>query len=185
MITPAFHLAQTATHLTITAICPSITVSGPSHPDSSQPPRPPCPSLTASLPSLGLLSRLETSDIEIHTQDTHFSLHTPPYFLRLSLPGPCHEDDDSSARYDQLTGALIVSLTKLNPGDDFVGLDDTERLLRTDQIKNIELSDEQMGVSVPEGMRDERMDALVKERKILLEGTGRPLPNAAMPHAKD
>ncbi|KAL7410666.1 SHQ1 protein-domain-containing protein [Mrakia frigida] len=116
-----------------------------------------------------LCPAINSTDIEIHTQDTHFSLHIPPYFLRLSLPGPCIEDDSSSAKYDPPTGALVVSLTKLNKGDEFVGLDDMDRLLSSyNNKKPVVIKDEDLAVG-PEVVRDERMEELLKERKILLE----------------
>lgn len=121
------------------------------------------------------MSPFQSHDIEIHTYDTHFSLHIPPYFLRLDLPGPVIEDDSSSAKYDAPTGALVVSLTKLNPGDEFVGLNDMDKLLGAYKNKITshleEDKEEEMEISSAlGGGADETREALLRERKILLEG---------------
>jgi hypothetical protein len=54
---------------------------------------------------------------------------------RLTLPGQVIEDDESSAKYDIASGILSISLSKVNPGENFPDLDLTNRLLaRTGEI---------------------------------------------------
>ncbi|KAI0003212.1 SHQ1 protein-domain-containing protein [Russula compacta] len=47
---------------------------------------------------------VRASEIEIHVDDTLFSLHVAPYFLRLDFPASLIEDDRSSAVYDPASG---------------------------------------------------------------------------------
>ncbi|KAL5533004.1 hypothetical protein ACEPAF_4778 [Sanghuangporus sanghuang] len=72
---------------------------------------------------------VRASDIEIHVDDTFFSLHINPYFLRLNFPSPVVEDDASSAVYDPASGYLTVTLTKAMPGSEFKDLDVLAKLL--------------------------------------------------------
>ena len=65
----------------------------------------------------------------MHIEDTLFSLHINPYFLRLSLPGEVVEDDRSSAKYDPVSGYVTVTLTKKVPGENFKDLDVLAKLL--------------------------------------------------------
>lgn len=65
----------------------------------------------------------------MHVEDTLFSLHINPYYLRLTLPGAVIEDDDSSAVYDPATGYLCVTLTKKLPREHFNDLDILAKLL--------------------------------------------------------
>jgi protein SHQ1 len=53
----------------------------------------------------------------------------------LTLPGQVVEDDESSAKYDIASGILSISLSKVNPGEEFPDLDLTNRLLaRTGEV---------------------------------------------------
>lgn len=61
--------------------------------------------------------------------DTLFSLHVNPYFLRLNFSYPLQEDDQSSAKYDPSAGMITVTLTKANPGQEFKDLDLMAKLL--------------------------------------------------------
>ncbi|KAL5511512.1 hypothetical protein ACEPAH_4729 [Sanghuangporus vaninii] len=72
---------------------------------------------------------VRASDIEIHVDDTLFSLHVNPYFLRLNFPSPVVEDDASSAVYDPASGYLTVTLTKAMPGSELKDLDVLAKLL--------------------------------------------------------
>ena len=61
--------------------------------------------------------------------ETLFTVHINPYFLRLNFSHPLLEDDASSAVYDPSTGYLTVTLTKEVPGQDFKDLDLLAKLL--------------------------------------------------------
>ncbi|QRV86228.1 box H/ACA snoRNP assembly protein SHQ1 [Ceratobasidium sp. AG-Ba] len=72
---------------------------------------------------------VRASDVEIHVEDTLFSVHINPYFLRLNFPCPVLEDDDSAASYDPASGTLTVRLTKETKGTHFPDLDLLAKLL--------------------------------------------------------
>ncbi|KAG9125031.1 hypothetical protein FRC07_009229 [Ceratobasidium sp. 392] len=72
---------------------------------------------------------VRAADAEIHVEDTLFSIHINPYFLRLNFPHPVLEDDDSSATYDPASGTLTVRLTKETKGTHFPDLDLLAKLL--------------------------------------------------------
>ncbi|KII89034.1 hypothetical protein PLICRDRAFT_40686 [Plicaturopsis crispa FD-325 SS-3] len=72
---------------------------------------------------------IRASEVEIHVDDTLFTLHINPYFLRLNFSGSLLEDDQSSAKYDAESGYLNVTLTKEVPGQEFKDLDLLAKLL--------------------------------------------------------
>ncbi|KAI0664996.1 SHQ1-domain-containing protein [Cubamyces menziesii] len=72
---------------------------------------------------------VRASDVEINVDETLFSVHINPYFLRLNFSHPLTEDDASSAVYDPSTGYLTVTLTKEVPGQEFKDLDLLAKLL--------------------------------------------------------
>ncbi|KAG9102647.1 hypothetical protein FRC06_001521 [Ceratobasidium sp. 370] len=72
---------------------------------------------------------VRAADVEIHVEDTLFSIHINPYFLRLNFPHPLLEDDESSAAYDPASGTLTVRLTKETKGAHFPDLDLLAKLL--------------------------------------------------------
>ncbi|KAJ7062149.1 SHQ1 protein-domain-containing protein [Mycena amicta] len=73
---------------------------------------------------------IRAADVEIHVDDTLFSIHINPYFLRLNFPHPVLEDDDqASAQYDAGEGYLTVTLVKQNKGQEFADLDLLGKLL--------------------------------------------------------
>ncbi|KAJ7062188.1 SHQ1 protein-domain-containing protein [Mycena amicta] len=74
---------------------------------------------------------IRAADVEIHVSDnTLFSIHINPYFLRLNFPHPVLEDDDeASAQYDAGEGYLTVTLVKQNKGQEFADLDLLGKLL--------------------------------------------------------
>ncbi|KAI0818917.1 SHQ1-domain-containing protein [Irpex lacteus] len=97
---------------------------------------------------------VRASDVEINVDDTLFTLHINPYFLRLNFTHALQDDDDaSSARYDASSGYLTVSLTKAVRGQNFEDLDLLAKLLaprkseRTEQTPVIEVLDTQETVS--------------------------------------
>ncbi|KAL7283237.1 hypothetical protein ACG7TL_002664 [Trametes sanguinea] len=79
---------------------------------------------------------VRASDVEINVDETLFSVHINPYFLRLNFPHPLVEDDASSAVYDPSTGYLTVTLTKETPGQEFKDLDLLAKLLAPRPSKN-------------------------------------------------
>lgn len=72
---------------------------------------------------------VRAADVEVHVEETLFSVHINPYFLRLNFPHPILEDDDSSASYDPSSGTLTVRLTKETKGTHFPDLDLLAKLL--------------------------------------------------------
>ncbi|KAI0690061.1 SHQ1-domain-containing protein [Cytidiella melzeri] len=73
---------------------------------------------------------VRASDVELNVDDTLFTLHINPYFLRLNFSHALQDDDEgSSARYDPVSGYLTVSLTKSVRGQDFEDLDLLSKLL--------------------------------------------------------
>ncbi|KAH7340356.1 SHQ1 protein-domain-containing protein [Rhizoctonia solani] len=72
---------------------------------------------------------VRAADVEIHAEDTLFSVHINPYFLRLNFPHPVLEDDDSAASYDPSSGTLTVRLTKEIRGTHYPDLDLLAKLL--------------------------------------------------------
>ncbi|KAK7466928.1 hypothetical protein VKT23_003992 [Stygiomarasmius scandens] len=72
---------------------------------------------------------VRASDVEINVDDTLFSLHINPYFLRLNFSHSVIEDDSSSAEYDPGSGYLTVTLTKEIKGQEFKDLDLLAKLL--------------------------------------------------------
>jgi protein SHQ1 len=62
--------------------------------------------------------------------ETLFTLHINPYYLRLNFSHALQDDDEaSSARYDPGSGYLTVSLTKVVRGQEFEDLDLLTKLL--------------------------------------------------------
>ena len=71
----------------------------------------------------------QTSDVDIHVDDTLLTIHINPYFLRLNFPHPVSEEDGSAARYDAGAGFLYVTLNKQVKGQEFKDLDLLSKLL--------------------------------------------------------
>ncbi len=67
--------------------------------------------------------------MEINLDDTLFTLHINPYYLRLNFSHPLLEDDEASAKYDPSLGYLTITLTKAVSGQDFEDLDLLAKLL--------------------------------------------------------
>ncbi|KAI0086332.1 SHQ1-domain-containing protein [Irpex rosettiformis] len=97
---------------------------------------------------------VRASDVELNVDDTLFTLHINPYFLRLNFTHALQDDDEaSSASYDPSSGYLTVSLTKAVRGQNFEDLDLLAKLLaprkseRTEETPLIEVLDSQESVS--------------------------------------
>lgn len=74
--------------------------------------------------------------MEINVDDTLFTVHINPYFLRLNFSNKVLEDDSSSAKYDPGSGHLTVTLTKEVQGQDFKDLDLLAKLLSPKPSEN-------------------------------------------------
>ena len=72
---------------------------------------------------------IRASDVEICVDETLFTFHVHPYFLRLNFSNALLEDDDSSARYEPVTSKFTVTLTKAIRGQTFDDLDLLVKLL--------------------------------------------------------
>ncbi|KAJ7202088.1 SHQ1-domain-containing protein [Mycena pura] len=72
---------------------------------------------------------VRAADVEIHVDDTLFSIHVSPYFLRLNFPHALVEDDQAAAKYDPGSGYLTVALTKATKGQEFADLELLSKLL--------------------------------------------------------
>ncbi|CCM02849.1 uncharacterized protein FIBRA_04961 [Fibroporia radiculosa] len=72
---------------------------------------------------------IRASDVEINVDETLFSIHVNPYFLRLNFSNSLLDDEDASASYDAASGNLTVTLTKEVKGQEFKDLDLLAKLL--------------------------------------------------------
>ncbi|KAJ7171180.1 SHQ1 protein-domain-containing protein [Mycena filopes] len=72
---------------------------------------------------------VRAADVEIHVDDTLFTIHINPYFLRLNFSHSILEDEESMAKYDPSSGYLTVALTKESKGQVFSDLDLLSKLL--------------------------------------------------------
>ncbi|KAJ7111162.1 SHQ1 protein-domain-containing protein [Mycena crocata] len=72
---------------------------------------------------------VRAADVEIHVDDTLFTVHVNPYFLRLNFSNTILEDDQSAATYDPSSGYLTITLTKETKGQEFTDLDLLAKLL--------------------------------------------------------
>ncbi|KAL6309068.1 SHQ1-domain-containing protein [Sparassis latifolia] len=72
---------------------------------------------------------VRASDVEINVDETLFSVHINPYFLRLNFAHALVDDEQASASYDPSSGYLTVTLTKAVKGQEFKDLDLLAKLL--------------------------------------------------------
>lgn len=63
------------------------------------------------------------NETEIDVNDTEITFYSPPYYLRLHLPGKVEETDSSSGSYDWDSYTFTFILNKVNPGEIFPDLD--------------------------------------------------------------
>ncbi|TFK90431.1 SHQ1-domain-containing protein, partial [Polyporus arcularius HHB13444] len=119
---------------------------------------------------------VRASDVEINVDETLFTVHINPYFLRLNFSHPLLEDDASSAVYDPSTGYLTVTLTKEIPGQEFKDLDLLAKLLAPRPSKNappqptIEVLDSQLTEQDADADElVERTQQLTLEQREILE----------------
>ena len=115
--------------------------------------------------------------------ETLFSVHISPYFLRLNFSHPLVEDDASSAVYDPSTGYLTVTLTKEVPGQDFKDLDLLAKLLAPRPAPSrpvIEVLDSQDVADDDEANElVERTQELTLEQEEILKGRLTPRSRSA------
>ncbi|KAF9050644.1 SHQ1-domain-containing protein [Hymenopellis radicata] len=96
---------------------------------------------------------IRASDIEVNVDETLFTLHVNPYFLRLNFSYPILDDDNASATYDPGPGLITVTLTKENRGQEFKDLDLMAKLLAPRPSKHtplIEVLDDELSSSMDE-----------------------------------
>lgn len=109
--------------------------------------------------------------------ETLFTLHINPYYLRLNFPHALQEDDEASAQYDLGTGFLAVTLTKAVPGQHFEDLDLLAKLLapRSSEPGSlgplIEVLDSQNAEESAEDELVAQAEGLSLEQNEILEGT--------------
>lgn len=110
--------------------------------------------------------------MEIYVDETLFTLHINPYYLRLNFPHLLHEDDDASAQYDLASGFLTVTLTKAVPGQHFEDLDLLAKLLaprKTEQGPLIEVLDSDPNITTDEDELVARASGLSLDHEEILE----------------
>ncbi|EKM49118.1 uncharacterized protein PHACADRAFT_154682 [Phanerochaete carnosa HHB-10118-sp] len=118
---------------------------------------------------------VRASDVEINVDDTLFTLHITPYYLRLNFPHALQEDDEASAQYDPGSGFLDVILTKALPGQHFEDLDLLAKLLaprlaeQPSQGPLIEVLGTQNAVEPAEDDLVTRTEGLSLEQQEILE----------------
>ena len=66
---------------------------------------------------------------EVFMDGTDFRFSSPPYFLRLHLPGEIEENDAASGAWDAETTSFVVKCPKVVQGEHFNGLDMLTQLL--------------------------------------------------------
>jgi len=69
------------------------------------------------------------SETEIYVEKNDFRFFSPPYYLRLQLPGEVTEMGASNAVYDADDGKFILTVEKVNRGEHFPNLDLISTLL--------------------------------------------------------
>jgi protein SHQ1 len=108
--------------------------------------------------------------------ETLFTLHINPYYLRLNFPHALQEDDEASAQYDPSSGFLTVTLTKAVPGQYFSDLDLLAKLLaprRTEYSPQGPLIEVLESENVEESAEDDlvaQAESLTLEQREILEG---------------
>ena len=66
---------------------------------------------------------------EVFMEGTDFRFSSPPYFLRLHLPGEVEESDAASGEWNAETTSFVVKCPKVVEGEHFPGLDMLTQLL--------------------------------------------------------
>ena len=66
---------------------------------------------------------------EVFMEGTDFRFSSPPYFLRLHLPGEVEENDAATGAWDAETTSFVVKCPKVVEGEHFPGLDMLTQLL--------------------------------------------------------
>lgn len=87
---------------------------------------------------------------EVFMDGTDFRFSSPPYFLRLHLPGEIEENDAASGAWDAETTSFVVKCPKVVQGEHFNGLDMLTQLLTPKGETNLknrveELNEEEEG----------------------------------------
>ena len=66
---------------------------------------------------------------EVFMEGTDFRFSSPPYFLRLHLPGEVEENDAATGAWDAETTSFVVKCPKVVEGEHFLGLEMLTQLL--------------------------------------------------------
>ncbi|KAK0210604.1 SHQ1 protein-domain-containing protein [Desarmillaria ectypa] len=106
---------------------------------------------------------VRASDVELNVDDTLFTLHINPYFLRLNFSHALLEDDQSSATYDGGTGYLTIVLTKQTRGQEFRDLDLLAKLLAPRPTSN------EVKIEVLESSPEDNNDLVAKTQALSIE----------------
>ncbi|KAK0459575.1 SHQ1 protein-domain-containing protein [Desarmillaria tabescens] len=106
---------------------------------------------------------VRASDVELNVDDTLFTLHINPYFLRLNFSHALLEDDKSSATYDGGTGYLTVVLTKQTRGQEFRDLDLLAKLLAPRPSSN------EVKIEVLDSSPEDDNDLVAKTQALSIE----------------
>lgn len=76
-------------------------------------------------------------DTEIYVEGKDFVFSSPPYHLRLHLPGRLVENERSTAKYECELGDFTFTFEKENKGEDFPGLDMITSLMAPTEMKDV------------------------------------------------
>ncbi|KAJ6480262.1 SHQ1 protein-domain-containing protein [Mycena sanguinolenta] len=112
---------------------------------------------------------IRAADVETNVDETLFTVHINPYFLRLNFSHPIVEDDQSSANYDPSSGYLTVTLTKESKGQVFPDLDLLSKLLAPRPSQPAPLIEVvgQDDDTIDDGQEDDGTDDLVSRTNAL------------------
>ncbi|KAF7323634.1 CS domain-containing protein [Mycena kentingensis (nom. inval.)] len=119
---------------------------------------------------------VRAADVEISVDDTLFSIHINPYFLRLNFPHPLVSDEDdengNDAKYDAGSGYLTVTLAKQEKGKEFKDLDLLGKLLApravVKEAPEIEVIGSEDAAEDDLVARTEALSLSAEQREILL-----------------
>jgi len=95
---------------------------------------------------------------EVFMEGTDFRFSSPPYFLRLHLPGEVEENDAASGAWDAETTSFVVKCPKVVEGENFPGLDMLTQLLTPKGDISVKNAVEELDGEDFEGEEDEDED---------------------------
>ena len=95
---------------------------------------------------------------EVFMDGTDFRFSSPPYFLRLHLPGEVEESDAASGAWDAETTSFVVKCPKVVEGENFPGLDMLTQLLTPKGDTSVKNVVEELNGEDFEGREEEEED---------------------------